>query len=552
MIEWIRIKNLALIEEAEIEFKKGFNVITGETGAGKTILTEAIAMLLGERADKGVIRTGCPSCEISMCIALSASSTKSVAGLLEDSGLPSPENGRLQLRRIITVVSSRNFVNDSPATLQSLKSLGNLLIDTHGPHEHQSLLRQSLQLDLLDRYGSLEKKISECSEIFGELRKVREQRENLEKEIPSSSEAEHLRFMLSEIGKAGVKADEEDELVTRHRLAANSHDILETANSAVKMLNESEGALTDRISDIYRVIQGFERTDAETAAKLLRQCETLTETANELADTIQRYTNNIELDEKEFTDIEERLRLIQTLKRRYGPTLADVLKTAGEASKRLDEFENYGRIKTQYAEKENELSRTLLKKCTELSKSRKDISANFAKKVCCELRKLGFTRSDFSVAFSRIEPGPDGFDKIDFVFSPNPGEKEKSLREIASSGEISRVMLALKTVLASADSIPVLIFDEIDVNIGGETASIVGQELRKLGDSHQVLCISHLPQVAACADTHYKVEKSVSKGRTFTEISEMSGTSRKTEIARMLGAGPAATRHAEEMLRQST
>ena len=548
MIEWIRIKNLALIEEAEIEFKRGFNVITGETGAGKTILTEAIAMLLGERADKGVIRTGCASCEISMCIVISGSSTKPVAGLLENSGLPAPENDRLHLRRIITAASSRNFVNDSPATLQSLKPRGSLLIDTQGPHEHPSPLKQSLQLYLLDRYGNLEKKISECSDIYGELRKVREQRENLEKEIPSTSEAEHLRFALSEIGKAGVKADEEDELVTRHRLAANAHDILETANSAVKMLNESEGALTDRISDIYRVIQGFERTDADAAAKFMHQCETLTETAKELADGIQRYTNNIELDEKEFTEIEERLRLIQTLKRRYGPTLADVLKTADDASKRLDEFENYEKIKIQYTEKENELSGLLLKKCTELSKSRKDISANFAKKVCCELRKLGFTRSDFSVAFSRIEPGPGGFDRIDFVFSPNPGEKEKSLREIASSGEISRVMLALKTVLASADSIPVLIFDEIDVNIGGETASIVGQELRKLGDSHQVLCISHLPQVAACADTHYKVEKSVSKGRTFTEIEAMSGPARKKEIARMLGGGNAATKHAEEML----
>jgi DNA repair protein RecN (Recombination protein N) len=549
MIEWIRIKNLALIEEVEIEFKNGFNVITGETGAGKTILTEAIAMLLGERADKGVIRTGCSSCEISMCIVLSGSSTKPVDGLLGNSGLPPPENGRLQLRRIITAANSRNFVNDSPATLQSLKSLGNLLIDTHGPHEHQSLLRQSLQLELLDRYGSQEKNISDCSEIYAELRKVREQRENLEKEIPSLSETEHLRFMLSEIGKAGVKADEEDELSTRHRLAANSHDILETANSAVKMLNESEGALTDRISDIYRVIQGFERTDSEAAAKFLRQCETLTETANELADGIQRYTNNIELDEKEFTDIEERLRIIQTLKRRYGPTLSDVLKAAGEASRRIDEFDNYGKIKTQYTEKENDLARTLLKKCTELSKSRKDVSAKFAKKVCCELRKLGFTRADFNVAFSQTEPGPGGFDKIDFIFSPNPGEKEKSLREIASSGEISRVMLALKTVLASADSIPVLIFDEIDVNIGGETALIVGQELKKLGDSHQVLCISHLPQVAACADTHYKVEKSVSKGRTFTEIAEMTGSTRKMEIARMLGGGAAAAKHAEEMLK---
>ncbi|MFZ2658251.1 MAG: DNA repair protein RecN [Victivallales bacterium] len=549
MIEWIRIKNLALIEEAEIEFKPGFNVITGETGAGKTILIGAIGMLLGERADKTSIRTGCNSSEISMSLALPSSVFKSVSEILDTAGLPPVEDKCLQLKRIITPSSSRNFVNDSPATLQTLKSLGNILIDTHGPHEHQSLLRQSIQLELLDRYGSLETLTSESSEIYDYLKKTKFEREELEKGIPSSSEAEHFRFIVSDIAKAGVNVDEEEELATRHRLASNSHDVLETATNAVGMLKESEGSLTDRISEIYRVIQGFEGADPEMAAKFLKQCESLTETANELTDGIQRYTGNIELDEKEFTELEERLRIIQNLKRRYGPTLADVMKTAESARKKLDEFENFESIRSSFIEKEKSLNDKLLKKCSEISKKRRELSAKFAKKVCGELRKLGFARSDFTVDFKQTDPGPHGFDVIDFIFSPNPGETAKPLREIASSGEISRVMLALKTVLSAADSIPVLVFDEIDVNIGGETAMIVGQELKALGDSHQVLCISHLPQVAACADTHYSVEKSVVKGRTFTAIIELKNSDRKSEIARMLGGGKAAEKHAEEMLR---
>ncbi len=549
MIEWIRIRNLALIEEAEIEFKPGFNVITGETGAGKTILIGAIGMLLGERADKGAIRTGCDSCEICMSFNLPSRMRKPVLEILDGAGLPPPEDSTIQVRRTITASSSRNFVNDSPATLQTLKNLGNILIDTHGPHEHQSLLRQSVQLELLDRYGDLEKLTSESTSIFSDLKKTRLEREELEKGIPSSSEAEHFRFIVSEIGKAGVNPEEEEELVTRHRLASNSHDILETAQNAVGMLKESEGSLTDRISEIYRVIHGFEGADPEMAAKFLKQCESLTENANELAEGIQRYTGNIELDEKEFTELEERLRIIQNLKRRYGPTLADVIKSAENARKKLDEFENFESIRNSFVEKEKSLSDKLLKKCSEISKKRREISAKFAKKVCAELRKLGFARSDFTVDFKQIEPGPSGFDVVDFIFSPNPGETAKPLREIASSGEISRVMLALKTVLSAADSIPVLVFDEIDVNIGGETAMIVGQELKGLGDSHQVLCISHLPQVAACADTHYSVEKSVAKGRTFTAISVLTGADRKSEIARMLGGGKAAEKHAEEMLK---
>ncbi|OGV41766.1 MAG: DNA repair protein RecN [Lentisphaerae bacterium GWF2_49_21] len=548
MIEWIRIKNLALIEEAEIEFKPGFNVITGETGAGKTILIGAIGMLLGERADKTSIRTGCSSCEISMSFALPKSVAKSVSEILDSAGLPPVEDKVIQLKRILTATSSRNFVNDSSASLQTLKTLGNILIDTHGPHEHQSLLKQSIQLELIDRYGSLEKITSEASEIFEGFKKTKFEREELEKGIPSSSEAEHFRFIVSDIAKAGIHADEEEELVTRHNLASNSHDILETATNAVGMLKESEGSLTDRISEIYRVIQGFEGADPDMAAKFLKQCESLTETANELVEGIQRYTGNIELDEKEFTELEERIRIIQNLKRRYGPTLADVIKTAENARIKLDEFENFESIRTSFIEKEKSLNDKLLKKCSEISKKRHEISAKFAKKVCAELRKLGFARSDFTVDFKQTEPGPTGSDVVDFIFSPNPGETAKPLREIASSGEISRVMLALKTVLSSADSIPVLVFDEIDVNIGGETAMIVGQELKALGSSHQVLCISHLPQVAACADTHYSVEKSVVKGRTFTAVSELKDTDRKSEIARMLGGGKAAEKHAEEML----
>ncbi|MCK5845679.1 MAG: hypothetical protein KAG97_13280, partial [Victivallales bacterium] len=246
--------------------------------------------------------------------------------------------------------------------------------------------------------------------------------------------------------------------------------------------------------------------------------------------------------------LEERLSALQTLKRKYGPTLEDVLETALTAERKLDDLANHAE-RTKMLEVELEDARlTHLSKCRGLSKKRRAVSVKFADKVTAELRKLGFLKADFSVVFSSHSPSASGIDAVEWIFAANPGEASNPLRKVASSGEISRVMLALKTVLAASDSVPILIFDEIDVNIGGETASVVGEELRSLGETHQLICISHLPQVAAAADTHFKVEKKVAKGRTFTNITALNDTGRHAELARMLGGGAAAAKHAEQLL----
>ena len=467
MLNWISIKNLALVEEADIEFGPGFNVITGETGAGKSVLIGTISMLLGERADKSVIRTGASRCEISAGITLRKDIAKRIFQILDDAGLPfTPENPQLQLRRVITATSTRNFINDSSASLQTLKAVGDCLIDVHGPNEHQSLLRQAAQLEVLDSYAHLEKSLNGCSEICAKIKAVREKKEKLASSLPSPAEAGHLRMMISDIEKVSPAPAEDQELSARFTLAANSKNVIETASRTINTLNEAETSVSQMMGAVYRDLQQLEKMDPERVSPLLEKCDRISETVRELASGIESYTGNIELDEKEFHELEERLSSIQSLKRRYGPSLDDVFSALSEAKERLMEFENSEDIRKRLDAEEKELETELKILCAKLSEARKKAAEKFRKELCAELKKLGFLKSDFSVDFIQTEPGTKGWDKIDFLFSANPGEAIQPLRNIASSGEISRVMLALKTVLAESDSVPVLIFDEIDMSIG--------------------------------------------------------------------------------------
>jgi DNA repair protein RecN (Recombination protein N) len=316
------------------------------------------------------------------------------------------------------------------------------------------------------------------------------------------------------------------------------------------MLNEGENSISDRLGDIYRDLQEIEKIAPEKGSDLLSSCDQMVQLARDLALDIENFAGNIELDEREFLELEERLSSLQTLKRRYGPTLEQVFDVMEDTRKRLEQFKNSEELRERFEHREKELGAKLEAAAAELTGKRMKASAKFAKEVKAELNKLGFLKCEFEVEFSRVEPGQNGADKIDFIFSANPGERSQPLRNIASSGEMSRVMLALKTVLAGADSIPILLFDEIDVNIGGETASVVGEELKKLATSHQVLCISHLAQVAASADNHYRVEKSVSKGRTSTGITLLDKKARAQELGRMLGGTSGALTHAKELLKK--
>ena len=549
MLNWLKIKNMALIEALDVEFGEGFNVITGETGAGKSILLGTIALLLGERADKGVIRSGTERCELAAGITVRNDIQDGLLSALEQADIPfETESGEIQLRRVIGKTSNRNYINDTPVTLQTLNNIGNFLVDIHAANEHQSLLSRGTQLDILDRFGKLDKLSAECRGLCQELNALRIEREKTFADMPSSIEAEHLKMIVDEIEKVSPEPDEDEKLNIKHSLAANSKTILELSGRAVMNLCDSEESIVDRLGEVYRDIQALAHIDSAKAEPLLGACDQLVEQVRDLSYEIENYGSNVELDEEGFRDLENRLTDLQTLKRRYGPSLERVLLECEKARERLLVYSDAEKLRQEFDKKEDDLFKKLKTVAQELSKKRKKSAKDFCRQVEAKLKVLGFLQSEMDIAFSETEPSERGMDRIEFLFSANPGEKIQPLRNIASSGEISRVMLALKTVLADADTIPVLIFDEIDVNIGGETANQVGKELRNLASSRQILCISHLAQVAACGQQHYAVMKKVNSGRTTSTIKHLDTDSRVAEITRMLGASKAAQAHARELL----
>lgn len=547
MIEWIRIKNFALVEEADIEFENGFSVITGETGAGKSVILGTVGLLLGERADKSVIRNGTDKCEISAGVSLRKDVRGKIEPLLLESGIET-DDGSIFIRRIITASSTRNFINDSPVSLQLLKDVGDYLIDVHGANEHQSLLKTGLQLELLDRYAHDTKELDDCRSIYEKLRDLRKEREEFEAGMPSAAEASAFELVASEIEKVNPQPGEDEEISSRHALAANSKQIMELSSSLLAALSDGEGTVLDRLNDIYRKFSELEKTDAVKGAEFIEKCGNVIGQIKDMASDIETYASRIELDEKEFSELEERLSALQRLKRRYGPSLEQVFEALENAKSKFKIYQDAEEERKGFDEKEKVLVKELADAARKLSKKRKVSAETFAAEVKAELKKLGFLKSEFKVEFSETEPGANGADRIEYIFSANPGEGERPLREIASSGEMSRVMLALKRVLAEADSVPVLVFDEIDVNIGGTTAAVVGEELKKLAKGRQVLCISHLAQVASQADRHYLVDKEVADGRTSTHIKLLDDKGRKAELARMLGGTKAAEVHAGELL----
>jgi DNA repair protein RecN (Recombination protein N) len=302
------------------------------------------------------------------------------------------------------------------------------------------------------------------------------------------------------------------------------------------------------LAKVNRIILEIEKNDPEKGGEMLQACDQISELLRDLAGRIEDYSRRVELDEQEFMELEARLSAIQTLKRRYGPSLDNVLENLESARQRLELFSNAEKRRQEFDAEEQLLRNKLRKSAEKLSAARKQSAAAFRQKVIAKLKLLGFMRSALDISFTETEPGEKGMDRIDFMFSANPGEELQPLRNIASSGEISRVMLALKTVLADADSLPILVFDEIDVNIGGETANQVGIELKALGQKHQVLCISHLAQVAAQSDAHYRVQKEVVGNRTCSRIACLDDAARVKELGRMLGGSQAAIAHAKELI----
>ena len=554
MLENLHIRNLALVTELDIEFGEGLNTVTGETGAGKSLIIGAVQLLAGGRATPASIRKGAKSCEVAGVIRLGKSFDAlltSIDAALEEAGIAPCEERRLLLRRVVTESGSRAYVNGSMVTAGFLKSLCDNLIDLHGPHDNQTLLLPTRQMSLLDTYAGLQAQVKEVHRLHSELSAVRSEREALKAEGLTPEEADLLEYQLREIDQAEVVPGEEDELFQKYKLASNSRHLIEVASASAQALCDDENSIADQLGQQLRALRELEQLDPAHGAELVSQLEEATETIRELGQQIADYAENLDIDQEELQRMEARLDLLQKLKRKYGPTLPDVLETAERIRTRLANIRGRSGKLDELAQKEAELKQLFEKACGKLSQERRKVAPQLAKAIEEKLHNLGFLRAAFAITVKDATPGPNGADAVEFDFAANVGEEMQPLRQVASSGEIARVMLAVKTVLSDADSVPIMIFDEIDANVGGRVAVTVAQELKAVGQKHQVFSITHMPQIAAAGQQHYLVAKSVADERTTTSMKRLEGESRLQEIVRMLGAekdSPAALAHAKELL----
>lgn len=559
MLTTLRIKNLALVADLTLELQPGCNVITGETGAGKSILIGALNLVLGERADRALIRSGSDSCSVEAVFDV-AKLKAPLKEFLEENGLEQCEEHQLVLKRVFTSAgANRQFVNGSPTTLATLATIGEWLVDIHGPHEHQSLLNSAKQLNILDAFGSLQK----VREAFGELVRRRsaleaEKSALIVDEKTYAQQLDLLRFQVNEITSARLQPGEDDQVQQEHQRASNAAKLLQLSQAALDLLSENESALLTQAGIIGRTLQELQRIDT-SATEILSQHEQAVGSMRELQSSLSHYVDKVDVNPERLQELEERLNLLHSLKRKYGSTLTEVIAFGDEAKQKLQSLEQrdeeLARLNSALAKLDKELQRA----GQDLSAKREKLVPQLSKSVSKQLADLGFKQSKFDVEIVTSSPqeftqhatrNTTGFDTIEFQFAPNPGEPAKPLRAIASSGELARVMLALKTVLAAEDEIPVLVFDEVDANVGGETANAVGEKMRQIADKRQVLCITHLPQVAAAGAAHYVVSKQIKDGRTISEISLLNKKDRVAELTRMLGGQTdAARKHAEALLK---
>ncbi|MDR0931868.1 MAG: DNA repair protein RecN [Victivallales bacterium] len=548
MLTFVKITNFALIEEAELEFAPGFNVVTGESGAGKSILMGAVELLLGGRVDRGVIRTGCSYCAVTGSFEVPEYLVANIEAILIPAGIPFEKSEPLQLRRVIGATNVRNFVNDTPVSARLLTAIGGQLIDIHGANEQLSLLIPARQLEMLDRYAGAEPQLEQCRLITEELDALKREREDFDRQLPDEAERGLLELQLEDIDKVNPTLGEDEELSLRFKIAGNSRQVVETARQLTEMLTEQENGVADQLGSVYRKLLELSRIDEALTTGFLEECDRLQQSIGTLSSRIGELAEKVELDPEALSAMESRIGELFTLKRRYGPTLEQVLTLREESAHRLELFRNTAARRAEFDLRKKQLAEKLQEEAEKLSILRKKCAASFATKVMQKLTAIGFAKSVLEVEFTQVEPGANGMDRIELLFSANAGESVQPLRKIASSGELSRLMLALKTVLADADLIPMVVFDEIDVNIGGETANQVGKELHNLGKNRQILCISHLAQVAARADRHFGVEKLTKEGRTYSRCRELNQPEQIKEIGRMLGGGASAETHAKDIL----
>ncbi|MCI9594004.1 MAG: DNA repair protein RecN [Lachnospiraceae bacterium] len=544
MLLELQVKNLALIEQAQVEFGEGLNILTGETGAGKSIIIGSVNMALGGKASKDSIRQGADSAYIELLFSVGSDQQKEALKAME---IFPAEDGTLIISRKILPTRSMSKINDETVTTAKLRQVTALLMDIHGQHEHQSLLDIHKHLEILDAYGK--GKIASWKE---KIRQEYQEYRNLKEKLSSMEtgqedrlrEADFCRFEIENIEEAALKEGEEEELTARYRKLSHVQKIVEALSSAYKAL-ESD-SLGRAVRDVDQVA-GFD----EDLSPIRDQLLDLEALSNDLGRSIQEYMDSCQYEEGEFRQIEERLDVIRGLQAKYGPTIAQVFKVLEEKKIRLEELENYDEIREELKRKLSEAEKVLAGDCEQLSAIRKAAGKILAEKIKESLIDLNFLEVEFVMEFRQLDHYTmEGFDEAEFLISTNPGQPVRPLKAVASGGELSRIMLAIKTVLADTDEIPTLIFDEIDTGISGRTAQKVSEKLKEISRTHQVICITHLPQIASMADSHFEIAKSIKGKETVTNIRRLGKEESIDELARLLGGAEiteAVRKNAKEM-----
>lgn len=548
MLSLLKIQNLALVEDLAWELEGGLIGVTGETGAGKSIIVGALKLILGERADRGLIRTGAETCTVEAVFDLRK--TKPVDAILVEGGLNALDGESLIIRRIIGASTNKQFVNGSPVTSAMLKSLGEHLVDLHGPHDHQSLHSRERQLEMLDAYAGVEDLASTYREAHASWRRARAEFDELANAgRATEQETDMLRFQIKDIADARLQDGEEEEIEARHRIAANGARLVELCGGIAERLGEGDNGIMTALREVAKMIHELEKYDPKLAESFAG-FESAHIELRELESSVRDYAEGIEIQPDELARLEHRIHTIQTLKRKYGSSVKDILAFQEQAEAKLAKMENRGdaleKLERQVESALAEVSRL----GAQLSAKRKQAAPKLAKDISAHLADLGFQRAVFEVPLTkRPEPARDGLEEVDFQFAPNPGEPLKPLRVTASSGEMSRVLLAVKSALAKQDAIPLMVFDEIDANVGGAISEAVGRKMAALAGRHQVIAITHMPQLASLAKSQFVVTKEFDAKRTRSTLREVKGKERVAELARMLGGkAESAKAHAESLL----
>ncbi|MDD2361905.1 MAG: DNA repair protein RecN [Oscillospiraceae bacterium] len=535
MLTSLHIENIAVIEKAEIELGSGLNVLTGETGAGKSMVIDAINAALGERISSDVVRTGS---EQALVTAVFNNISKKNCLALKDLGYPPDEDGALLIQRKISAEGKGSTcrINGQPATVSILRTIGRMLVNIHGQHENQALLSAERHVDYLEQIGELLPLHEKYSEAYGHLCDIRRQLEKTKiDEGTKARRIDMLRFQIDEIEAVGLQPGEEQELKNQRELFRNAEKIAVSLNNAHQCFsgNEEGGALA-MVSDAVSYLKDAGRY-VENVAEFSRRVEGILYDLEECAQELRDYSSHLDFEPNELELVEERLDRIHRLTAKYGSNEEEVLEFLEQAQQELDSIELSDMLEARLQNEFGQAKKTVLELASQLSTARRKAAADFEKKVQEQLAFLDMPGVRLKVSIETVEPGSNGIDSIEFLISANPGEAPRPLAKIASGGELSRIMLALKSVMANADDIDTLVFDEIDTGISGRAAHKVGIKLRETSKNRQVICVTHLAQIGAQADNHFLIEKTVHDGRTYTDVIALDNTGREKELARIIG-----------------